>query len=88
VDDFEPVWQRIQQLAGETFYQLGGATFTYEVHPGSLQPSTSGKPIPRSDFQRVYAQGEIPNQRDLKRMGFEQPSYVFSILTDPRLRSG
>ena len=31
VANFEEVWGKIQQHAGETFYLLGGMTFTYEI---------------------------------------------------------
>lgn len=86
--EFEQIWQRIQRLAGETFYELGGKTFTYEASEDHLMPSTSQRPVPRSDFERVYAQGEITNLRRLKERGIRDPSYIFSILTDPRLREG
>jgi len=85
--EFELVWERIQQHAGGTFYLLGGMTFTYEIIEDQLQPSTSERPIPRSDFERVYAMGEVPNQRALKSMGLPDAPFIFSILTDPRLRA-
>jgi hypothetical protein len=84
--DFEEIWERIQQHAGETFYLLGGMTFTYKIIEDNLQPSASEHPIPRRDFERLYALGEIPNQRALKSMGFTDVPLIFSILTDPRLR--
>jgi len=31
--------------------------------------------------------GEIPNERALKSMGFPDAPFLFSILTDPRLRT-
>ena len=85
--NFEEVWGKIQQHAGETFYLLGGMTFTYEIIEDKLQPSTSQRPIARRDFERVYAMGGIPNQRALKSMGFADAPFLFSILTDPRLRT-
>ena len=85
--NFEEVWGKIQQHAGETFYLLGGMTFTYEVAGDQLQPSTSERSILRRDFERVYAMGEIPNERALKSMGFPDAPFLFSILTDPRLRT-
>jgi hypothetical protein len=85
---FEEIWAKIQQHAGETFYLLGGRTFTYEVRADQLQPSTSERSIARSDFERVHAMGEIPNQRSLKSMGFADAPFIFSILTDPRLQAG
>ena len=82
---FEEVWESIRQHAGETFHQLGGKTFTYQADSDSLIPSTTEQPIPRHAFQRVYAWGEIPSQRKLRDMGIRDASFIFSILTDPRI---
>lgn len=82
---FEEVWRRIERHAGEDFYEMGGRSFTYEAHADHLLLST-GRAIPRSDFERVYAQGKITSLRALKEQGIESPSPIFSILTDPRLR--
>jgi hypothetical protein len=88
--EFEQVWQRIINLAGETFYELGGSTFTYEIHDGGVKPSTADALISPTAFQRVCAQGECPPPRQLKEQGFNsrEASYIFSILTDPRLKGG
>ncbi len=85
--DFEKVWEKIQQHGGETFHLLGGMTFTYEIIEDKLQPCASERLIPRRDFERVHALGEIPTQRALKSMGFADAPFIFSILTDPRLQA-
>ena len=82
---FEEVWQRIRQHAGETFYEMGGRTFSYQVDEDKLALS-SERVLPRGDLERVYAQGEITSLRALKDQGIKNPSAIFSILTDPRIR--
>lgn len=86
--DFSELWENIERHAGETFYELGGKTFTYEVGPGGLQPSTAEGAIPRDTFEQVFEQGECPPPRRLKELGFDSraASCIFSILTDPRLK--
>ncbi len=83
---FAATWQRIESLAGETFYLLGGKTFTYEVTEKGLQPSDNEQTIPRSEFERAFALGTVPHPRALKSLGFDHVDNLFSILTDPRVR--
>jgi len=86
--DFEGIWQKVQQHAGEEFYELGGKRFSYEAGAESLQPSTLDHMIPRSEFERALASGLLDNLRQLKReFGTREHSYIFSILTDPRIRA-
>ena len=87
--DFEETWRRIQQHAGEEFYELAGKRFTYSADGVSLQPSTHDQPIPRRQFQRAWESGLLRNLRQLKHeFGQREHSYIFSILTDPRIKKG
>ena len=88
--EFNQVWQKIEMLAGQTFYELGGSTFTYEIRGGGVKPSTAAAPIAPSAFERVCARGKCPPPRQLKELGFNarEASYIFSILTDPRIKEG
>lgn len=84
--DFGETWERIQQHAGEEFYELGGKRFTYSADADSLRPSTHEQPIPRNQFQRALESGLLGNLRELKRQfGQREHSYIFSILTDARI---
>ena len=87
--DFDELWQRIRDRAGEEFYELAGKRFTYTVDENSLQPSTHEQPIPRRQFQRAWESGLLGNLRQLRQeFGQRQHSYIFSILTDPRIKKG
>jgi hypothetical protein len=84
--DFDAIWQRVQQHAGEEFYELGGKRFTYSADADSLQPSAHEQAIPRHQFQRALESGLLGNLRELKRQfGQREHSYIFSILTDARI---
>ena len=82
---FEALWERLGQLAGETFFEMGGKRFTYAVHPDRLELS-DGRTLLRTDIERVHRRGEITSLRRLKEQGIAYPSPIFSLLTDPRLK--
>jgi hypothetical protein len=87
--NFDEIWAKVHQHAGEEFYELAGKRFTYSVDTDSLQPSTHEQPIPRQHFQRALESGLLTNLRELKReFGQRQHSYIFSVLTDPRIKEG
>ena len=87
--DFEETWRRIQQHAGEEFYELAWKRFTYAADTDSLQPSTHEQSIPRRQFQRAWESGLLANLRQLRQeFGQREHSYIFSILTDPRIKQG
>ncbi|HXE75068.1 MAG TPA: hypothetical protein VNN18_05475 [Candidatus Xenobia bacterium] len=85
---FEDIWNEIIRHAGEEFYELAGRRFTYTADAGSLQPSTHEHAIPKAHFQRAWASGLLGNLRHLRQQfGQREHSYIFSILTDPRLKN-
>ena len=82
---FEVVWEKLAQLTGEAFFEMGGKRFTYSFHPDRLELS-DGRTLTRSDIERVHEQGEITSLRRLKEQGIPHHSPIFSMLTDPRLK--
>jgi len=82
------LWDRIEQHQGEVFRQLGGKEFTYRVQGSSVKPSTTNRLIPRTDFDRASRLNAIHTVSEVKRLGVQGPSYVFAILTDPRISGG
>jgi hypothetical protein len=84
MDAFDEVWQRIVRLRGETFYQKRGKAFSYTVSGGSLRPSTTNRQLPRSHFARAFARAPLDGPGQLQDL--QGPSYLFAILTDPRIR--
>ncbi len=87
--DFEEIWRKIRQHAGEEFYELAGKRFTYTADGNALQPSTHEHAILRPQFQRAWESGLLGNLRQLRQeFGQREHSYIFSILTDPRIKPG
>ena len=83
---FEQTWGDIERHAGEVFYRLGGQSFTYEVYPDHLKLSNADQPVPKSALERACASGRPATVTQLKQLGLPNPSQVFAILTDPRIR--
>jgi hypothetical protein len=82
---FDDVWQRIVTLRGETFRQKRGKPFTYMVSGDSLTPSTTNRQVPRSHFAEAFARLPVDGPGQLQDL--QGPSFLFAILTDPRVRA-
>jgi hypothetical protein len=79
----DEVWQQIVTLCGETFHQKRGKPFTYAVSGNSLKPSTTNRQLPRSHFAQAFARVSLDGPGQLHDL--QGPSYLFAILTDPRI---
>jgi hypothetical protein len=79
----EDLLRRIVDHAGATFRQLRGKEFTYVIHQRSLVPSTTNRRVPLSQF--VEAAARAP-QGPGELHDLQGPSYLFAIVTDPRIR--
>jgi hypothetical protein len=85
--DLDTVWGRIVQAAGEEFRLVGGDAFVFSIEGRSVVPDRTGYPISRPEFGKALelvplrGPGEV---RDLVR----GPSYVYAILSDPRISAG
>lgn len=80
----DEVWRRIESAAGETFRQLRGGEFTYEVRGRSLVPDRTNRVLPRSDFERALEL--VPLENTVPLQSLQGPSYLYAILMDPRIR--
>jgi hypothetical protein len=83
VAEFLRVWQRIVELQGQTFHQKTGRPFTYTVTGGSVIPSTTNRLLAKSQFARAYERAPLRGPRQLQDL--QGPSYLYAILTDPRV---
>ena len=81
--DFDVVWRRIVALAGETFHQRKGKPFTYAISGGCVVPGTTNRRLPRSQFARAYQRAPMHGPGQLHDL--QGPSFLFAILTDPRV---
>jgi hypothetical protein len=82
----DEVWRRITAHEGETFRQVRGGEFTYEVQGAVLRPDRTNRNLHRSQFEAALQRAPISGPSDLQDL--QGPSYLFAILTDPRIRQG
>jgi hypothetical protein len=83
MEPFDEVWLRIERFAGEEFRQVAGKGFTYTVHGGVLTPSTANRNLPRSSFHEAFERMPVDGPGKLNDL--QGPSYLFAILSDPRI---
>jgi hypothetical protein len=76
--------RRVAQHAGEPFRQLRGREFTYMVHHGSLLPSTTNRRLSLAQLLEAAARAPL-SPGELQDL--QGPSYLFAIVTDPRIRT-
>ena len=81
--DIDVVWERITAHQGETFRQVRGGEFTYEVDGNSLLPDRTNRLLARSQFAEALALAPLTSTTQLQHL--QGPSYLFAILTDPRI---
>lgn len=81
--DFDTVWRSIVGLEGETFRLKKGQQFKYVISGNSVVPTTTNRQLKRSQFMRAFER--MPVQRPAELGGLQGPSYLFAILTDPRI---
>ncbi|MFI5385457.1 MAG: hypothetical protein ACHQ50_04975 [Fimbriimonadales bacterium] len=80
---FDEVWIRIQRFAGEPFHQARGKEFAYSVREGFVKPTTSSLAISYNAFELAF--GRRPIEAPGKLKDIEGASYLYAILTDPRI---
>lgn len=81
---FETIWHRIVSRAGETFVQIRGGEFTYEIAGGALVPDRTNQLIPRSHFEE--ATKALPLESTVPVQHLRGPSYIYAVLMDRRIR--
>lgn len=78
---FDEVWQRIEAHAGETFRQIRGGEFTYEVRSGTLWPDRTNRGLGRSQFAQAFEHVPLTTTTPLQRL--QGPSYLYAVLMEP-----
>ena len=86
MDTFTPIWDRIAAHAGAEFRQKTGRPFTYSLVGKAIVPSTTNRMLARSQFQQAHQRSPLHGPGQLQDL--QGPSYLFAILTDPRIATG
>lgn len=81
--DFDTVWRSIVGLQGQTFRLKKGQPFRYVISGNSVVPTTTNRRLGRSQFVRAFER--MPVRRPAELNGLPGSSYLFAILTDPRI---
>ena len=80
---FEVVWARIQAHQGEVFHQVRGGEFTYAVSGNAVHPDRTTRDLHKSQFEKALERVPVAGPGDLQDL--QGPSYLYAILTDPRI---
>ena len=81
---FEKVWIRIKAHEGETFTQIRGGEFTYEVVGNMVTPDRTNQNFPRSHFEEALTLVPLKNTAPVQHL--RGPSYIYAIMMDDRIR--
>ena len=82
--EFAATWAKVQQHSGEAFSTVTGKEFRYEAHNGGIEMLTTNRTLPRSSFEEAFARMPVDGPGALQDL--QGPSYLYAILTDPRVR--
>lgn len=82
---FETIWNKILAHAGEKFYTKTGLPFVYSVVGDCVIPDRTNYPLDISNFKKAAALPRLEGPGQISNL-VRGPSYVFSILTDERIR--
>ncbi len=81
---FETIWNRIKAHEGETFTQIRGGEFTYEVAGNVIIPDRTNQNFPRAHFEEAFSMVPLTNTTGIQHL--RGPSYIYAIMMDDRIR--
>ena len=85
MNDFDSTWARITRWAGAEFHTKTGRPFSYDIAGNALALRNTNRTLPRSHLERALNRAPLTGPRQLQDL--QGPSYLFAILTDPRVSS-
>lgn len=80
------VWDRIVQHQSETFHQIRGKEFTYEVIDERIVLHTTNQHIAKRQIEKALELVPLENTQQVHHL--RAPSYIYAILMDKRIRNG
>lgn len=80
------VWNRIVKNQNETFHQIRGKEFTYEVIGERIVLHTTNQHISKSQIEEALELVPLKNTQQVHHL--RAPSYIYAILMDERIRNG
>ena len=84
MSNFEAIWQKIQSQAGSQFKTKTGVPFSYDCDAAGVHLRNTNRTLPRSQFRTALERFPVSGPGAMQDL--QGPSYLFAILTDPRVR--
>ena len=79
------VWEKVISHAGETFTQIEGGVFTYNVESeNTIKPDRTNHNLSKGVFEDALA--FVPLKDTVPIQHLHAPSYLYAILMDDRIR--
>ena len=87
-NDLDRIWVRIKRHGGEEFRTVRGEPFSYDVHGNIVVPrpqkgTPTARQLSKSDFEKAWARKPLSGPNQIKDL--QGASYIYGILTDPRI---
>jgi hypothetical protein len=82
--DLEVIWQAILSHEGETFVQIQGGQFTYQVRGKYIVPDRTNVQISKKSIEEALSFYPFPNTSVIQHL--RAPSYIYAILMDNRIK--
>ena len=88
-ESFEMLWKVVTVLEGRVFQTITGKPFQYKIHGTGIIPHPScGKAtnriLPRKDLEKAWRRMPVSGPGELHDL--QGPSYLYGILSDPRVK--
>ncbi len=86
--DIDTIWIKIINYSGETFTQIRGQKFTYELNnsANAIMPSTTNQWLSKSVFEEALRYMPFNSTKEIQHL--RGPSYLYAILMDARICGG
>lgn len=84
IPTIDQVWSRIVACEGETFCQMRGGEFRFEVVGKGLRLDRTNQTLPKSIIGQALQR--VPLENTTAVLDLRGPSYLYAILMDPRVR--
>lgn len=86
--DINSIWSKIINHSGETFTQIRGQKFTYELNniSSAIMPSTTNQWLTKSVFEEALKYMPLNSTKEIQHL--RGPSYLYAILMDDRICGG
>ena len=79
-------WEKLKQYEGETFRTVSDLPFVYEfVGENSIKTNRANQLLSKSNFEKALRVEPIQSPGEISNL-VRGSSYVFSLLTDERLK--